>query len=848
MKSATSDHRARDFSTVARCSLWAVLGLAANCGQEAVRPPSVEKSSAALASTALVVVSPTQDTSLHILLPNQNFGLTADLDVNRTLVQFDAAAINAAVGPHDFLLSAQLELTLTNSRLRILPRQVDVFRLTQAWTETGATWLCPNDTNTRNLLPDCKVGWSMGLLPPNPWVTPATSTVTIPAAQTGTVDFDVTADVRGFLTGTADNGWMLKGTTLGEFAEFASRESATPPQLRLTVKRCNSNLCDDGNPCTVDACDPSATCTHSPVADGTTCSDQNSCTRADACHAGTCVGGSPVVCTPLDQCHKVGVCDTTSGSCSNPLVPIGTTCSGLNVCDAIGSCVQCLNAGTCAGTDNACGSRTCTSGACGMSFVAAGIPCGTALVCDGGGSCVQACTPTTCIAQSSNCGSIADGCGRALNCGTCASPASCGGSGIPHVCGEPPRNCEQVGWRSALSSGQTSTALGVAADNSGNVYVVGRTPGLDGHTSLGGSDAFLAKVDGQGNRLWVRQLGSTCFVDGRSVATSLAGYIYVTGEIVAPCALPGNTSSGSNDTFLAQYDSFGNLNWVRQFGTGMIDVPSGVATDQDGNAYVVGDTGGSVDGTPNNGSSALVVLKYGFDGVRMWARQLAASSSAFPSANGRGISVDSTGNAFVAGTAVGSVDGNAGSGQVDLLLAKFGPDGSKSWSRQYGTSSGGTYVHGVALDHSGSAYVTGSAFGRFSESPTGGNVLIVKYDSAGNRVWTRQRGDSSSSSNGISTDTDSGVFVTGATQVGLDGQAAGGDGDSDPFVMKFTASGDWVWTQQDASPGYDLGLGVATAPDGSVFVAGDIIGAPDANHHRDYDAFVEKIDPTVCGP
>jgi len=47
---------------------------------------------------------------------------------------------------------------------------------------------------------------------------------------------------------------------------------------------------------------------HRPVlepqsADGTPCDDGNACTRTDTCIAGLCIGGDPLICTPLDACH-----------------------------------------------------------------------------------------------------------------------------------------------------------------------------------------------------------------------------------------------------------------------------------------------------------------------------------------------------------------------------------------------------------------------------------------------------------------------------------------------------------------------------------------------------------------
>ena len=46
----------------------------------------------------------------------------------------------------------------------------------------------------------------------------------------------------------------------------------------------------DGNPCTVDSCDPIVGCLFTPVPDGTSCNDANACTVRDACTSGACAG------------------------------------------------------------------------------------------------------------------------------------------------------------------------------------------------------------------------------------------------------------------------------------------------------------------------------------------------------------------------------------------------------------------------------------------------------------------------------------------------------------------------------------------------------------------------------
>ncbi len=79
--------------------------------------------------------------------------------------------------------------------------------------------------------------------------------------------------------------------------------------------------------------------------DGTSCDDGDACTHPDTCQAGVCVGGTPVVCTAMDACHDVGVCDSTTGACSNPVLPDGTACEDGDLCTQQDSC----QAGSCVG-------------------------------------------------------------------------------------------------------------------------------------------------------------------------------------------------------------------------------------------------------------------------------------------------------------------------------------------------------------------------------------------------------------------------------------------------------------------------------------------------------------------
>ena len=93
-------------------------------------------------------------------------------------------------------------------------------------------------------------------------------------------------------------------------------------QFCTSNDRCQNRVCqgtmmncsslNDG--CHIGVCsEVTQGCVAQAVANGAPCDDGNACTLQDTCQSGVCVGSNPVVCTALDQCHNVGVCDPTTG-------------------------------------------------------------------------------------------------------------------------------------------------------------------------------------------------------------------------------------------------------------------------------------------------------------------------------------------------------------------------------------------------------------------------------------------------------------------------------------------------------------------------------------------------------
>jgi hypothetical protein len=80
-----------------------------------------------------------------------------------------------------------------------------------------------------------------------------------------------------------------------------------------TIASCNGGAtvnCDDHDPCTDDSCDPGTGCGH--TYNTNPCSDGNACTAGDTCGGGTCNPGGPTNCDD-GQCCTIDACNPSSG-------------------------------------------------------------------------------------------------------------------------------------------------------------------------------------------------------------------------------------------------------------------------------------------------------------------------------------------------------------------------------------------------------------------------------------------------------------------------------------------------------------------------------------------------------
>ncbi|MDH3589388.1 MAG: SBBP repeat-containing protein [Gammaproteobacteria bacterium] len=340
---------------------------------------------------------------------------------------------------------------------------------------------------------------------------------------------------------------------------------------------------------------------------------------------------------------------------------------------------------------------------------------------------------------------------------------------------------------------------GIAVDGLGNSYVTGsfRGPGTFGEgvnevtlSGFGFEDIFIARYDSAGNLSWAKQAGGGNSDEGQGMAVDGSGNNHVTGQFQGSATFGEGvnevtlSSVGFDDIFIANYDSSGDLLWVKQAGgAGATDV-LGIAVDGSGNSSVTGQFQGSatfgasepnettLTVAPNGG---MFIARYDSSGALMWAEQAGGVTG---SATGTGIAVDVSGNSYVGGEFSGSATFGitvlTSAGSEDIFIAKYDGSGTPLWAEQAGGTSA-DLGRGIGVDGSGNGYVTGFFGGTATFDATNltsdgeGDIFIAKYGDTFPDI----------DDDGIADSSDNCVLVENADQRDTDGDDIGNVCDPD---------------------------------------------------------------------
>ena len=388
-------------------------------------------------------------------------------------------------------------------------------------------------------------------------------------------------------------------------------------------------------------------------------------------------------------------------------------------------------------------------------------------------------------------------------------------------------------WVKSLGGSVIDEARALELDSTGNIYITGdfrgtvdfdpsgNTPGSD-LTSAGDYDMFITKRDSAGEFIWSKSFGSLNLDQGYDVAVGSDLKVYTTGQFSGTVNFDptGATTtyefaSSSYDPYISALNSDGTVAWANFVKGPANERGQGVAVDSSNNVFLVGYFGGqntdfNPTGTPSipnyAGVRDIFLAKYNSNGVFQWVKTIGDTGNDYAS----GVDVDATGNIYVTGTFVGTVDFDPSAGILeltsasvankDIFVAKFNNNGDLLWAKRAGGPGDDEGYH-VEVNPSGNVVATGYFTGTVDFDPGAGTVNVTSagdkdifvwaLDASGNYIDAAAMGGASEDIGyAVTTDTSGNVFTTGSFRGTADfDPTAGVDnktslGNTDIFVSK----------------------------------------------------------------
>lgn len=281
-------------------------------------------------------------------------------------------------------------------------------------------------------------------------------------------------------------------------------------------------------------------------------------------------------------------------------------------------------------------------------------------------------------------------------------------------------------------------------------------------TSAGGFgkyDIYVSKWDVSGNYVWAKRMGGIQDDYGYSSAVDGSGNVYTTGffsdvaDFDPGPGIANLTASGfSRDIFVQKLDASGNFVWAKRMGAGGNHYGYSIALDGSGNVHTTGRFSNTVDFDPGAGTANLTALsidvfvqKLDTDGNYIWAKQMVGSGDD-PSASGRSIAVDGSGNVYTTGDFEETVDFDPGAGTAnltsvggdDIFVSKLDASGNYLCAFSLGDPDldDEEFVSSIALSASGDIFISGHQYSATMDYDPGPGVynLINTADPKANFI------------------------------------------------------------------------------------------------------------------
>lgn len=350
----------------------------------------------------------------------------------------------------------------------------------------------------------------------------------------------------------------------------------------------------------------------------------------------------------------------------------------------------------------------------------------------------------------------------------------------------------QTFWAQASGGDNVDEAMDICVNSNNESYVTGYfTNSSTFHpfnitsVSAGIPDGFIYKTNQTGQIQWIKQFGGIGSDRGVSCKLDNTGNIIVCGYYFGTATFGSitlNSTSGSQDVFVAKLDPNGNFLWAVSMGGNLIDIPNAMCVDLNNNILLTG----SFQGVASFGANTFT--------------SITNPQSSLPS--------------------------------YDVFTSKLNSNGAFLWTKT-GSAKYEDRGLNIATDSQGEVYVCGQfsdtiKFGNVHNNQIMNAIFLIKYSSVGNEIWFRKAAATSAIAYGLAVDANNNVVMSGdftgsMVFYGTPNTSLNGNFQNKIYVSKFNSNGSLLWSKADASKNYISARDITLDNTGDIYLFGEFM-------------------------
>ena len=318
--------------------------------------------------------------------------------------------------------------------------------------------------------------------------------------------------------------------------------------------------------------------------------------------------------------------------------------------------------------------------------------------------------------------------------------------------------------------------------------------------SKGSSDAWVFKIDKNGNKIWEKTFGGKYGDEANSVIETEDGYL-----------IAGSTSSfGDYDVWIIKIDKNGNKLWDKTFNIKDIDEPVSLLETEDG--YIIaGNT------QPYKGDNYDIwIMKIDKNGNKIWNKMYGGSD--WDQAG----SIIKTKNGFI----IAANTRSYGKGGNNIWIIKIDKNGNKVWDKVIGDlGTQASYSIIEIID----GYIIAGINNFYDNSWI--DAWVIKIDKNGNKIWDKTFGGKNTDIPKSITKTEDGYIIAGYTD-------SYSNGKDDTWIVKTDKDGNKIWDKTLGGKSWDRAKSIIKTEDGYL-----VLGNTRSFGNGIYDAWIIKLEP-----